>query len=117
MKKKKGVLSRKLLLYVPLWANQNSQGNTLNQMIYNPIEFVPGIYKRIIVNAADNKVRDRRMNTIKVTIDRDSSWLLHHFHHTIAVLYLPRRDYICRIRDSLSSIVTETRYIHFFTSN
>jgi DNA topoisomerase-2 len=45
-------------------------------MIYKPIEFVPGLYKifdEIIVNAADNKVRDQRMNTIKVTIDRENN--------------------------------------------
>ncbi|KAM0671935.1 DNA topoisomerase 2 [Ordospora colligata] len=41
-------------------------------MILKTIEYVPGLYKifdEIIVNAADNKIRDPRMDTIKVTID------------------------------------------------
>ncbi|KAH9411662.1 DNA gyrase/topoisomerase IV [Ordospora pajunii] len=41
-------------------------------MALKTIEYVPGLYKifdEIIVNAADNKIRDPRMNTIKVTID------------------------------------------------
>lgn len=36
------------------------------------ISFVPGLYKifdEILVNAADNKQRDRRMTTIRVDID------------------------------------------------
>ena len=37
------------------------------------IEYVPGLYKifdEILVNAADNKVRDPRMDTLKVDIDQ-----------------------------------------------
>ncbi|EFX74726.1 hypothetical protein DAPPUDRAFT_16276, partial [Daphnia pulex] len=41
-------------------------------MIQREITYVPGLYKifdSIIVNAADNKVRDPKMNVIKVYID------------------------------------------------
>ena len=41
-------------------------------VISRPTTFTPGLYKifdEIIVNAADNKQRDHRMNMIKVTID------------------------------------------------
>ncbi|KAL1925022.1 uncharacterized protein VTP21DRAFT_4676 [Calcarisporiella thermophila] len=40
------------------------------------IEYVPGLYKivdEIIVNAADNKIRDPGMNKIKVDIDREKN--------------------------------------------
>ncbi|KAI9786268.1 MAG: DNA topoisomerase 2 [Peltula sp. TS41687] len=38
------------------------------------VSFVPGLYKifdEILVNAADNKQRDKNMDTIKVTVDRE----------------------------------------------
>ena len=38
------------------------------------ISFVPGLYKifdEILVNAADNKQRDKNMDTVKVTLDRE----------------------------------------------
>ena len=41
-------------------------------MTQREIEYVPGLYKifdEILVNAADNKQRDKSMNTIKVVID------------------------------------------------
>ncbi|XP_009700105.1 PREDICTED: DNA topoisomerase 2-alpha, partial [Cariama cristata] len=40
------------------------------------VTFVPGLYKifdEILVNAADNKQRDKSMSCIKVTIDRDNT--------------------------------------------
>ncbi|XP_054619787.1 DNA topoisomerase 2-beta isoform X3 [Dunckerocampus dactyliophorus] len=40
------------------------------------ITYVPGLYKifdEILVNAADNKQRDKNMNAIKITIDPDSN--------------------------------------------
>lgn len=43
-------------------------------MAYREISYVPGFYKifdEILVNAADNKVRDPSMDTIKVTIDKN----------------------------------------------
>ena len=45
----------------------------LESMEMREISFVPGLYKifdEILVNAADNKQRDKNMDTIKVTIDR-----------------------------------------------
>lgn len=42
-------------------------------MAFREISYVPGFYKifdEILVNAADNKVRDATMDTIKVTIDK-----------------------------------------------
>ncbi|GBB91406.1 hypothetical protein RclHR1_01870001 [Rhizophagus clarus] len=41
-------------------------------MVYREITYVPGLYKiidEILVNAADNKIRDPSMDTIKVDID------------------------------------------------
>ena len=38
------------------------------------VSFVPGLYKifdEILVNAADNKQRDKNMDTMKVTVDRE----------------------------------------------
>ena len=46
----------------------------LESMEMRTVSFVPGIYKifdEILVNAADNKQRDKNMDTIKVTIDRE----------------------------------------------
>ncbi|KAK0553943.1 DNA topoisomerase 2 [Tilletia horrida] len=44
------------------------------QMAYRKITYTPGFYKifdEILVNAADNKVRDPSMDTLKVTIDKE----------------------------------------------
>ncbi|KAI9469897.1 MAG: DNA topoisomerase [Benjaminiella poitrasii] len=45
------------------------------------IKYVPGLYKivdEILVNAADNKIRDPTMNTIKVVIDRSENFISIH---------------------------------------
>ena len=45
-----------------------------SSMEYREVTYVPGLYKifdEIIVNAADNKQRDKNMDEIKVTIDRE----------------------------------------------
>ncbi|PWN87327.1 type II DNA topoisomerase [Acaromyces ingoldii] len=47
---------------------------TRKQMAYRETTYVPGFYKifdEILVNAADNKVRDPTMDAIKVTIDKN----------------------------------------------
>ncbi|KAK9479633.1 DNA topoisomerase [Lipomyces japonicus] len=47
-----------------------------NSMVYKPVRFVPGLYKifdEILVNAADNKIRDPNMDTLKVTIDKEAN--------------------------------------------
>lgn len=43
-------------------------------MQFREINYVPGLYKifdEILVNAADNKQRDKNMSEIKVTVDRE----------------------------------------------
>lgn len=50
-----------------MWVYEEDAG-----MVQREITYVPGLYKifdEILVNAADNKVRDPSMNTIKVDID------------------------------------------------
>jgi len=54
----------------PLWVFENEH------MVHRPVTFVPGLYKifdEILVNAADNKVRDPSMGTLKVVIDRENN--------------------------------------------
>ena len=54
-----------------MWVYNSEQ----ESMEMRPVTFVPGIYKifdEILVNAADNKQRDKNMDTIKVTIDREN---------------------------------------------
>lgn len=44
----------------------------LNKMVFREIKYVPGLYKifdEILVNAADNKQRDKSMSIIKIRID------------------------------------------------
>ena len=50
----------------PLWVHDGEK------MVHRSVNFVPGLYKifdEILVNAADNKVRDASMNTLKVDVD------------------------------------------------
>jgi hypothetical protein len=50
------------------------------RMVLSNISYVPGLYKifdEILVNAADNKVRDPSMDTVKVTIDVVSLGYVH----------------------------------------
>ena len=52
----------------PMWVFDAATQRILSR----PITFVPGLYKifdEILVNAADNKQRDHRMDAIKVTVD------------------------------------------------
>lgn len=47
----------------------------LESMESRTVTFVPGLYKifdEIVVNAADNKQRDKNMDAVKVTIDREN---------------------------------------------
>ncbi|EPS40613.1 hypothetical protein H072_5511 [Dactylellina haptotyla CBS 200.50] len=46
-----------------------------DRMVFTDIEYVPGLYKifdEIMVNAADNKIRDPGMSMLKVELDRDN---------------------------------------------
>uniref|UniRef100_M4BBA0 DNA topoisomerase 2 n=1 Tax=Hyaloperonospora arabidopsidis (strain Emoy2) TaxID=559515 RepID=M4BBA0_HYAAE len=48
----------------------------MKRMVMKRITYVPGLYKifdEIIVNACDNKQRDKSMNTLKVTIDEEKN--------------------------------------------
>lgn len=51
-----------------MWVYDSQKG-----MEQRDVSFVPGLYKifdEILVNAADNKIRDPKMNKIKIEIDR-----------------------------------------------
>lgn len=55
-----------------MWVFENGQ------MAYRNVQFVPGLYKifdEILVNAADNKVRDSSMDTIKVNISTEKGFI------------------------------------------
>ncbi|EGO19472.1 hypothetical protein SERLADRAFT_453445 [Serpula lacrymans var. lacrymans S7.9] len=46
------------------------------RMVHRELKYVPGFFKivdEILVNAADNKINDKTMDTLKVTIDVDNS--------------------------------------------
>lgn len=45
-------------------------------MVHRPVTYVPGLYKifdEILVNAADNKQRDPKMDTVEVVIDPEQN--------------------------------------------
>ncbi|CAM4635516.1 unnamed protein product [Leuciscus chuanchicus] len=57
-----------------MWVFDEEIGMNLRE-----ITFVPGLYKifdEILVNAADNKQRDKNMTTIKITIDPESNTIV-----------------------------------------
>lgn len=52
--------------------------DTTESMEYKEVNIVPGLYKifdEILVNAADNKIRDPSMKNIKVKIDRENNMI------------------------------------------
>ncbi|KAJ3160651.1 DNA topoisomerase 2 [Geranomyces michiganensis] len=54
----------------PMWVYEDEK------MVHRDVTYVPGLYKifdEIIVNAADNKVRDPTMDTLKVNIDKENN--------------------------------------------
>jgi len=54
-----------------MWVYDEEQG----KLVQKNITYVPGLYKifdEILVNAADNKQRDSKMNVIKVDINRSA---------------------------------------------
>ncbi|VDM95380.1 unnamed protein product [Thelazia callipaeda] len=56
----------------PMWVYDTYN----DEIVQREISYVPGLYKifdEILVNAADNKQRDPKMNLIKVNIDKDKS--------------------------------------------
>ena len=47
-------------------------------MVLRDIQYVPGLYKifdEILVNAADNRVRDATMDALRVDVDAESGWV------------------------------------------
>ena len=45
-------------------------------LVYKTVSYVPGLYKifdEILVNAADNKIRDKTMDTLKIYIDKENN--------------------------------------------
>ena len=57
------------------------------ELVLRDIEYVPGLYKifdEILVNAADNKVRDAKMDKLEVTIDPVSTSLRPNPAYTMA---------------------------------
>ncbi|XP_022251044.1 DNA topoisomerase 2-alpha-like [Limulus polyphemus] len=56
----------------PMWVYDEEAGG----MVHREITFVPGLYKvfdEILVNAADNKQRDKKMDCIKIEIDPENN--------------------------------------------
>ncbi|KAJ3222418.1 DNA topoisomerase 2 [Clydaea vesicula] len=46
------------------------------KLVYRNVNYVPGLYKifdEILVNAADNKTRDSKMDTLKINIDKENN--------------------------------------------
>ncbi|CEF67098.1 DNA topoisomerase 2-beta [Strongyloides ratti] len=71
-----------------------------DKLVQREISYVPGLYKifdEILVNAADNKQRDRRMNLIKVDIDKKNNVIsvfnngkgIPVAHHGVEKMYVP----------------------------
>lgn len=51
-----------------VWDEEDGAG----KMVFREISYVPGLYKifdEILVNAADNKQRDKKMNCIRIDIN------------------------------------------------
>lgn len=60
---------------VEMWCFDNES----EQMTFKKVTIVPGLYKifdEILVNAADNKIRDPSMRTLKVSIDAENNTIL-----------------------------------------
>ena len=56
----------------PMYIWEAEGGAAAGRIVSAPITYVPGLYKifdEILVNAADNRMRDAKMNMLKVTVD------------------------------------------------
>uniref|UniRef100_A0A0N5ASB9 DNA topoisomerase 2 n=1 Tax=Syphacia muris TaxID=451379 RepID=A0A0N5ASB9_9BILA len=56
----------------PMWVYDQAQG----RIVQREISYAPGLYKifdEILVNAADNKQRDPKMNLIRINIDKEKN--------------------------------------------
>ncbi|KAG8998298.1 DNA topoisomerase 2 [Tulasnella sp. 427] len=59
-------------LYEKLWVFDSDN----KRMVFRDVSYVPGFFKivdEILVNAADNKINDPNMNTLKITIDTEKN--------------------------------------------
>ncbi|KAG4306544.1 hypothetical protein PORY_000532 [Pneumocystis oryctolagi] len=82
-----------------------------NSMKYRQVSIVPGLYKifdEILVNAADNKIRDPSMDTIKVDVNRNEN--------TISI-YNNGRGIPIEIHDKEKIWVPELIFGHLLTSS
>ncbi|XGW08821.1 hypothetical protein V3C99_011270 [Haemonchus contortus] len=70
------------------------------KLVLKEIQYVPGLYKifdEILVNAADNKQRDPKMNCIKINIDKEKNQVSIYnngkgipvVHHKVENMYVP----------------------------
>ena len=83
----------------------------LEFMEMRPVRFVPGLYKifdEILVNAADNKQRDKNMDTVKVTIDRERGEIS---------VYNNGRGIPIEIHDKENIYIPEMIFGHLLTSS
>uniref|UniRef100_A0A7E4ZZX8 DNA topoisomerase 2 n=1 Tax=Panagrellus redivivus TaxID=6233 RepID=A0A7E4ZZX8_PANRE len=80
----------------PMWVYDMEQ----EKMVMREISYVPGLYKifdEILVNAADNKQRDPKMNVIKIDIDKAKNTISVYnngkgipvAHHKTEKMYVP----------------------------
>ena len=86
----------------PMWVYDAKE----EKILQREITFVPGLYKifdEILVNAADNKQRDPKMNLIKITIDKFVSAFIIYFVITSSGT---RMKYLC-------IITVEESQLHF----
>ena len=83
----------------------------LESMEMRQVNYVPGLYKifdEILVNAADNKQRDKNMDTVKVTIDRESGQIS---------VYNNGRGIPIEIHDKEKIYIPEMIFGHLLTSS
>ena len=80
-------------------------------MEFRDVSYVPGLYKifdEILVNAADNKVRDKNMDTIKVVVEREKGEIS---------VYNNGRGIPIEIHDKEKIYIPEMIFGHLLTSS
>ncbi|KAF3942273.1 hypothetical protein ABW19_dt0203736 [Dactylella cylindrospora] len=95
------------LLKTNMWVHDKEE----DRMVYREIKYVPGLYKifdEIIVNAADNKIRDPKMNTLKVEIDRENG---------VISVYNNGRGIPIEIHETNKIYIPEMIFGHLLTSS
>ncbi|VDP04965.1 unnamed protein product [Heligmosomoides polygyrus] len=80
----------------PMWIYDSEK----EKLVLKDIQYVPGLYKifdEILVNAADNKQRDPKMNCIKINIEKEKNQVsifnngkgIPVVHHKVENMYVP----------------------------